>query len=311
VEVVGKDRQRILHNLCTNDIAQLGVGGGCEAFFLDAKGKILDYAVVCQLSDATWLDVEPGGAPGIIKHLDRYVIREDVRFHDRTASHFQWALVGPKAKDILLAAGAPEEALAVDGGSPRVSIVELAGQAIQLRHRGGQAYPGYEIVAPRESAEAVAKKLVEVDGPVGLVRVGAEAVEILRIEAGLPTMGREITSENLAQEIGRDLQAISFKKGCYLGQETVARLDALGHVNKLLRGVLLAPGAAPKADAVVKMGEKEVGKLTSWSVSPALGRPIGLAVLRVAACKAGTELSVEVESGNSNAVAMDLPFATA
>jgi len=116
----------------------------------------------------------------------------------------------------------------------------------------------------------------------------------LRIEAGTPVFGRDVTEKNLPQEIGRDAQAINFVKGCYLGQETVARLDALGHVNQILKGLLLAPQAsAPAPGSVLEANGKHVGFVTSSAMSPGWDAPVALAMVRSSHARAGAALVVK------------------
>jgi len=125
-----------------------------------------------------------------------------------------------------------------------------------------------------------------------------------RLEAGFPFFDRDITAENLPQEVGRDAQAISFQKGCYLGQETVARIDALGHVNRVLRGVKFDGPAVPPPATVLLAGGKEVGRVTSAAWSPRRRAPLAFAYLRQSAAKAGTRL--ESSTGPSEVVALPL-----
>ena len=120
----------------------------------------------------------------------------------------------------------------------------------------------------------------------------SESFEVLRIEAGTPVFGRDVTEKNLPQEIGRDDRAINFVKGCYLGQETVARIDALGHVNQVLKGLLLDPRpACPRRAAVLEADGKRVGFVTSSAVSPGWDAPIALAMIRTSHARAGPRWS--------------------
>jgi folate-binding protein YgfZ len=132
----------------------------------------------------------------------------------------------------------------------------------------------------------------------------ADAVEAARIEAGAPLFGRDITLENLPQEVGRDAQAISFTKGCYLGQETVARIDALGHVNKLLVGVKFAGDQLPAARTPLRAGGKSAGEVTSAAWSPRLGAVLALAYVKRLLAKPGTRL--ESDAGSAEVVALPL-----
>ena len=138
----------------------------------------------------------------------------------------------------------------------------------------------------------------------GLVEAGPVVFEVLRIEAGTPVFGKDITEKNLPQEIGRDARAINFVKGCYLGQETVARLDALGHVNQILRGLVFEPGSAcPPAGAALEDGDKRVGVVTSLAFSPARNAPVALALIRTSHSAPGTKVQVKQSESNDPLVA--------
>jgi folate-binding protein YgfZ len=138
----------------------------------------------------------------------------------------------------------------------------------------------------------------------GLAEVDAECFEVMRIEAGTPVFGRDITEKNLPQEIGRDDRAINFVKGCYLGQETVARIDALGHVNQVLTGLQFEQSAACPAPGASLVAEgKRVGFVTSSTFSPGWNRAIALAMIRVTHSRPGTEVIVQEPGGQGQASA--------
>lgn len=168
--------------------------------------------------------------------------------------------------------------------------------------------PGLRLVGALADRAAVLAESREV---AGLVEVTPEAFEVLRIEGGFPLFGRDLTAENLPQEVARDAKAINFVKGCYLGQETVARIDALGHVNKLLRGLQL-PGAVdpPAPGSVIEGDGKSVGTITSAAYSPGWGCVVALGYLRRSHAAAGTTVRVvgQAEGSPVEAVARDLPM---
>ncbi|HEY1066449.1 MAG TPA: glycine cleavage T C-terminal barrel domain-containing protein, partial [Pirellulales bacterium] len=158
---------------------------------------------------------------------------------------------------------------------------------------------GYLLVCPREQGGVWLDKL----RAAGARACGRPSWETVRVEAGLPVFGIDVTDENLAQEVDRNNSAISLTKGCYLGQETVARIDALGHVNKLLRGVRFAGETPPPAGTELRRGEKVVGRVSSAVWSPNFG-VVALAFVRREAAAAGTEL----ESASGPATVAALPF---
>jgi folate-binding protein YgfZ len=150
-----------------------------------------------------------------------------------------------------------------------------------------------------------------VAGDGGLAEVGGAEFDALRIEAGTPVFGKDVTEKNLPQEFARDDRAISFVKGCYLGQETVARIDALGHVNQVLKGLEIEPGnECPEPGTGLEVEGKRVGVITSAAVSPSRGRPIALGMIRVGQATTGTTLRLAWagDSAPDVATVRDLPF---
>ena len=178
----------------------------------------------------------------------------------------------------------------------------------------GRVKPGEmpDRTAERETLEEISSRLREAGDPLGLVEVDEPTFDLLRIEAGTPIFGRDITSRNLPQEVGRDSRAISFVKGCYLGQETVARIDALGHVNQLLCGIRLEPGALGPLEVggTLKQDGKNLATLTSVAYSPGWGTWIGLGYVRTAALENREPLDALDASGNPVGVAVisELPM---
>lgn len=284
----GSDCVKLLNNLSTNDLAKLPDGRGCEIFLLDAKGRILDYATAFKSADAIWLDAEPGRAAGIIKHLDRYVIREDVRFEDATESHSQIAIFGPKAATFI------QELFQVDAGGWQnltEQRIEWQSQSAVVRRFDRGVDATFEILFDRKASAELTERI---DGAsTSLAKLHQPEVELLRIEAGFPRMGVDIEDGCLAQEIARDQAAISFTKGCYLGQETVARLDALGHVNRKLQGLIFEDDQPVEKGARLFIGEKLVGHVTSSALSPSLKGTIAIAMLRTAGVSPGTVVDID------------------
>lgn len=262
VELVGADRAKFLHNLCSNDVLRLAPGQGCEALLLNAKGRVVGHVFVYCSPEALVLDSAPGQSEKLLTHLDRYIIREKVELKDESERFAQLLLAGPQAGELLggLGAEAPQVWLAH-------GPAEIAGQPVFVRRSGLTGPDAFTVVCFRPQQEEVLQSLTGA----GAVRCGAEAVEAVRIEAGMPQYGTDATEDNLPQELDRNDRAISFTKGCYLGQETVARIDALGHVNRTLVGLRLAGSEAPAAGAELKAGDLVVGRITSAAFSPKFG----------------------------------------
>ena len=271
VRVSGRDRQTFLHNFSTNDIKQLRPGDSCEAFFTNVKGKIVGHGIVSCRDDELLILGSPGQGARLVEHLDRYVIREDVALKDETASRSYWLVNSQQIEPSI-------------------------GRPIAWNPIGDEAYATVEF--PRSESSIVGRPLTDV----GSVSVGAEAFTAARIEAGFPLFGLDFDETNLPQEIARDRQAISFAKGCYLGQETVARIDALGHVNQQLVGVQFSGASVPNGGLELSLAGNKVGRVTSVAFSPKVAVPVALAMIRREANAVGARL--ESSAGECEVIAL-------
>jgi len=270
LELTGDDRAAFLHNLSTNEIRKLSPGEGCEAFLLNVQGKIIGHGLVF-CGDSLVLETVPGEAEKLLAHLDRYLIRERVTLLNRSADWAELLLAGAEAAALLQALGltSPPRLLAHVAG-------ELAGQSVSLRAVEMAGAGSFLLSCERQTLSTIREALLAA----GFVACEEAAFESARIEAGWPLYGRDITADNLPQEIDRDRQAISFVKGCYLGQETVARIDALGHVNKTLVGLKFSGSEVPAAGLELTAEGKTLGTVKSAAWSPRLSAPLALAYVR-------------------------------
>ncbi len=279
----GADRASFLHNLCTNDIRRLVPGQGCEAFLLNAPGKVLAHVHVFVEEEQLVLDTVPGQREFLLRHLDRYLIREKVELVPLLDRH-DLLLSGPKAAELLARMGvepAPRE---------HCNHVEsrIAEHPVAIRRVDLSGAESYLITTETADVGPAWKALCQA----GATPCGMSAFTAARIAAGAPHFGIDITDANLPQEIGRDRQAISFTKGCYIGQETVARIDALGHVNRLLVGLRgTGESAFPAGMELHAEDGKAVGAVTSTAYSHRLQQPIALGYVRRAQATPGTKLT--------------------
>ncbi len=299
----GSEAAEFLQGQLTNDVEGLEPGEGCYAALLDRKGHMQsDMRVLnpsgapyvpmsgikrtgTQGEEAIWIDTEPEPLAVVRRHLETYKIGREVEMEDVTGRRAILSLIGPRSADLAGTPPLPEhasEAIAV--GGTECLAVGTSG--------------GIDLIAATGDAGRLRGALVNA----GAVEVGPEATEILRIEAGTPRFGAEMDSGTMPAEAGIVERAVNFEKGCYIGQETVARLHYRGKPNRRLRGLRLS--APVPAGAALALGDKEVGRIGSSCVSPLRG-PIALAVLRREA-EPGAELAVG-EDGVTARVA-DLPF---
>lgn len=303
IHITGPDAPSFLHNLCTNNILDLPLGAGCETYLTTGQAKIIAHGFIhCVPShDGTkefLLDTGPGYPTPIIAHLERHLISEQVEVSDQTNEWAQLHVAGPQAAAIL------GKALDKDVAQLKeLQHVTLGSYLEIVCHHSPLGVPGYDVFAYGD-ALSYYRAILEA----GAQRAGLIAYETLRIEAGTPRYGVDIDETNLPQEVGRIEQAVSFTKGCYLGQETILRIRTYGHPNRSLIGLRFESGDAVPTGSKVFRDGKEVGHVTSSIVSPRLDAAIALAYVRRGNQEPGTALEVTSDGGARRAVVTGLPF---
>lgn len=275
IELTGEDRVTFLNNFCTNDLKKLAPGGGCEAFITNVKGRVLGHIFIYLGEESIWIETVPDAEDALIEHLDRYLITEDIELNRRSETFGELFVTGPQTIDALRTAGLefelPSAIAHCECALPEVGT-------LSLRRVDWFGPPGVLLSIERDRLPNLWKCLTGA----GISPAGSLAYETLRIESRFPWYGKDITDENLAQEVARNERAISFTKGCYLGQEPIARIDAMGHVNRELRGLKLERGPCPQpGDRILAPDEdKEVGRITSAVQLTAGHPPIALGYVR-------------------------------
>jgi glycine cleavage system T protein len=304
VRVTGSERQRFLHAMVSNDTASLRPGKGRYATFLTHKGRMIADFVVYAESDAYLLDMEPQAVRPFIAAIERFVISEDVAFHDESTAWGLLSLQGPQARRWLeLALEQPLPDLAPYAYTPCM----LAGHAVRLIRRSHTGEPGYQLLAPLDTLPALWPVLWRHAPACNGHAVGLEALEVLRIEAGIPLYGRDMTDETMPVEANLE-PALSYTKGCYIGQEVIARLEARGHVNRKLVGLLLSGATLTPSVTPIIVAEREVGWITSAAYSPARQQNIALGYVRREYLAPGTALAVASPAATIGAIVVELPF---
>jgi tRNA-modifying protein YgfZ len=306
IELAGKDARLFLHNLCTSDVKDLPVGGGCEAFLCTAKARVVAHVVAGYFhaddQDVLRLDVEPGMATAVLKHLDHYLISERVEFADRTSELAVLRVCGPNAGNVLReVTGDPiPDLLAWHHVARKVGSLTAP---VHVRRQACLAIPGYDLIAARTDVGRLRDALTAL----GTLAADPETHEILRVEAGWPVYGVDMDDNRFVVEVGRTPQAISYTKGCYLGQEPIVMARDRGHVNRTLLGIKVATGEAIPRGARLFHGSDEVGQVTSSVTSPRLGA-IALAYLKRGSQEPGTALTIEPATDGRQGVVASLPF---
>ncbi|PQO38564.1 YgfZ/GcvT domain-containing protein [Blastopirellula marina] len=281
IEITGPSHLRFVQGLCSNDVVALEVGQGCEAFIPTVQGKILAHGYLWKSSDRIEFMGLGNQAPDLMAHLQKYALIEDVEVTDQ-GDHSKAILVWGEGLIVCLQTLLGGEAVM---GSLTQGNVAWEGHSLRLSFPTALNVDAVEIRG--EQAEAFAAQLSQR----GAAEVGVDAFDQARIAHRFPCHGIDITAEHLAQEANRDDQAISFKKGCYLGQETIARIDALGHVNKKLVAVQL-PCEVSHLPQPITVEGKEIGQITSAANLD--GKFVGLAMIRRSHNAPGTRIESEL-----------------
>jgi folate-binding protein YgfZ len=278
--LTGAQAKELLSGQVTNDIEALAPGAGCYAALLTNKGKMLADLRAIDTGSELWLDTERVALQALFDSLRRGAVGWDAELHKRTLQQALLSLVGPHAARAVGGEVGPEHA----NRAAQIGGADVLLLATDL---------GVDVVCAAEDADRVR-------GALGVPEVPEAAAEVLRVESGRPRYGIDLDDATIPQEAGLNERAVSFTKGCYVGQETVARLHYRGKPNRHLRGLRLS---APVATGTpLALGEREVGRVGSSVVSPRFG-PIGLAIVR-------REASVgdELVAGEARAVVAELPF---
>ena len=270
--LVGADREKFLHGQITNDLLRVAAGQGIYAALVNAKGRIESDLYIFKLQDELLLDFEPGLTGVVSERLARYVIAEDVQIVDVANVYQLLALHGPEAGAVL------RKAFSIDPPNDPLSWSKLgwAGAEIYIARNDRFGELSYNIYMPNEQKSAAQGALCES----GAVPASLEAAETIRIENGVPRFGADMDSRNLAPETGIQKRAISYAKGCYIGQEVIARIRTYGQVAKALRLLRIEGEELPRPGAKITAGGQEAGYLGSSTISPRWKSIVALGYVR-------------------------------
>ncbi len=310
LRVTGTDRVKFLHNMLTNDVKSLGPGDGLHAALLTRLGKIVSDLFVYQLDDATLLEMEPQALTPVTEALSHYIISEDVDLKDSSDEEALFSVQGPRSSELL-------SRVSDDGWSELAAFhfiqTTLAGRKARVSatpHGPGQSF---DIALPPKDAAGLLEKLLAAGEPLGLRPAGWQTMEIRRIESGIPLFGVDMDPSHFPIEAGLD-EAISFTKGCYLGQEYVVRLAHRGHLNRKLVGFQVTDSRVPRPGDGISGSEdnvgqnRQIGQVTSAAFSASLGHPIALGYVHRDSFAPGTPVRIHRADQVFNAQVTELPF---
>ena len=285
IALTGGDRASFLHALLTNDIARLKAGQGAYAAYLTPQGRMISDVRVIEAGSRMLLGVERDVAAPLAERFDKLVFSEDVQAKDVTDDLAVFGVHGPSAARMIQ-------------NATGISVIDLASQydnvtaeSLTIVRDDGLGLPGYDLYLPACDADATRARFVEA----GAVVASEETGETLRIEAGRPRFGVDMSTDTIPLEAGIEDRAISFTKGCYVGQEVIIRVMHRGHgrVARRLVSMVLSGDAVPDRGTKIHIGDRLVGEITSATASPKLGAPLALGYVHRDHAEPGTELRVD------------------
>jgi len=303
LELSGKDRVRFLNGMVTNDVRGLQPGSGLYAAMLTSHGKLIADMRIYAQADAYWLDLHEELLPKVRQMLERHLIADQVDIRDRSEEFVVLALQGPASAELLSRLG-----IEAAKGLQECQHVQatIGGAPVRVIGASDSGEEGCIILVAGDAAAATWEALALAGRNDQLRPVGMEALNILRVEAGVPWYGLDMDETSLLQETGLE-RAASFSKGCYIGQETVVRIAHRGHVNRHLVGLSIEGGVVPEIGTKLIRDQREVGRITSAVRSPTVGRPIALGYVRREWKEPGTLLQLQAPQGATAEIA-SLPF---
>ena len=308
--VSGTEAVQFLNGLITNDMKTLGENSWMPAAFPNVQGRLIASVRVARLKDGgtdrnvypTFLiDTEAATHERVMKTIERFTLAGDFRVSDITTQTTHLSVQGKKAAKVIRSVIGEEAAGLAPNSAKQLTWQESEITVVRATHT---AEDGFDLIASVDRAKDLWDALLGA----GARPVGYDALEILRIEAGLPRYGVDMDDSNVVTEAALDT-AVSYTKGCYVGQEIIARIKYRGHVAKKLSGLIFDQAASIEAGTTIKSADgKEVGRITSTTYSPHLGRTIALGYLKYDYIAAGTIVKIVSDGEEILAAVTELPF---
>ena len=284
IAVTGTDRASFLHALLTNDIARLTKGHGVYAAYLTPQGRMIADMRVIETGNRMLMSVERGIAPALAERFEKLIFSEDVQARDFTRDVTGIGVHGPSAARMI------QHATGLSVSDLANQYDNITSEPLVIVRDDALGLPGYDVYVQSHAIDEMRAKLAGA----GAVQATEETAETLRIEAARPRFGIDMNTDTIPLEAGIEERAISFTKGCYVGQEVIIRVmhRGGGRVARRLVLILLSDGAVPARGAKIQAGERVVGEVTSATASPRHGAPLALGYVQREHAVPGTELSV-------------------
>jgi len=303
LQLTGQDHTDLLHRITTNELRYLKAGEGQINVFTNEKGRIIDRVFLFRLPDAIRLVTSALNQPQVSEWIDKYVFIEDVTIESLDTTGLL-SLFGPQAEALLQKAfGKNFGALEAN----QVREIDWHGNTVMVTRTPELTLSGFNVMADKESLPALWNHLMQVGTEFELAPMGEEAYETLRIESGWPRFQQDFDDSVNPHEAGM-LPYINFDKGCYIGQEVIARLDTYDKVQKHLKGIFLEGEVLPEKDDTILADDKKVGRITSATYSPQLKKNIALGYIRTKSSQPGTAVTIEANGESISGELYELPF---
>ena len=299
VTVTGRDRQAFLQGMLTNDVKALQPGQGAPAAFLDAHGKVMALLVVYAAAEQVLIELPAHMTEKTLQTLDHYLISEKAYFEPVDSAYAILSLQGPGARGLLEGLAATS----MDLMPYAHAEAAVSGVPIRVINRAEGPGPGFHCWVAADQAETLKRAFTEA----GAVPAGPDTLDVLRVEAGQPWYPQDVDDSVILPETRLEA-LVSYTKGCYIGQETVARVKYRGHVNRALSGLVVQGERVPEAGAQITAEGKDIGRVTSAVRSITLGRPIALGYVRREHLSPGSMVTVADALGEQPARIVALPF---
>ncbi|MFN0207613.1 MAG: aminomethyltransferase family protein [Planctomycetota bacterium] len=307
LEVSGPDAREFMQRIVSANLSNITPGSGAPSYLLTAQGKIQHSFDAYATPDGFLLVLEGSDMKALVLDLEKFRFNDKVQYRDFTNDLGALLLAGPNAEKILT--DASEGGALPPAGERNHSFIKIDGTGVLAARDLRTGNDGFLLLIIRPAAELVWNALIAAGKKHGMQLAGLAAFDSLRIEAGRPRFGLDYTNEHFPQEIGNSA-AFSLDKGCYPGQETVARIDTYGKVHRRLAGLILdSPNEdLPERGDKLLLGNDEVGEVKSWVISPALERPVAFAIIRNLKAPVGTILEIKDGARFLTAKVVDPPF---
>lgn len=303
LKLIGEDRAKYLHRLISNDVEGLSTGEGNYATLLTNRGKMIADLRVYFLENEIYLSTAPETTDAAFAELDKYIIADDVEISIENDNIGTIAVYGQNSVELVQSVLEKADLNSLQEYHSRVVEVENSWILCIKTDIVGEI--GYHLYTSNTSSEWLWTELL--NAKQNAIPIGWEALETLRIEAGSPRFGTELTEAVFPLEAELE-HAIDFEKGCYIGQEIVARMKYRGHPNRLLRGIVVDTENPVKQDSRIYNGDKDVGWVTSSTYSPTLEKLIALGYVRMVVTEDGSDVQIETSEGLVKGTVTSLPF---